>query len=58
VLNEDARKKLPNLSRWFIFMRSQLPFKTVLGETTLCGKVGWTVAVNNEEKSAEKIEAN
>lgn len=37
-------------------MRSQLPFKNILGEPTLCGKVAWTVAEGNEDKNAEKVE--
>ena len=38
VINEEARKKLPNLVRWFTFVRATGPFREVLGELKLCGK--------------------
>lgn len=53
VLNEDTRKKLPNLARWFTFMRSSEPFTHVLRECILCGKVGFII----EEDKKEEVKA-
>jgi len=43
VISEDIRKKLPNLARWFQFIRSTGPFIATLGHSHLCGKVGFIV---------------
>jgi hypothetical protein len=32
IVSEDNRKKLPNLARWFTFIRSTEPFRKILGE--------------------------
>jgi hypothetical protein len=41
------RKKIPNLARWFNFVRATGPFLNVLGPVTLCGKAGFELAAPN-----------
>ncbi len=38
MITEDQRKKLPNLARWFSYIRSTGPFQLVFGESVLLGK--------------------
>ena len=37
-MHEEWRKKLPNLTRWFAFVRATGPFLSVLGAAAFCGK--------------------
>jgi elongation factor 1-gamma len=44
ILDNDTRKNLVNLTRWFVTIANQAEFKAVMGETKLCDKI-----VNPEE---------
>ena len=44
IVTEDSRKKLPNLVRWFSYVRSTKPFFEVIGASELCGKEAFSVA--------------
>jgi hypothetical protein len=57
VISEDIRKKLPNLTRWFQFIRSTGPFLAILGSSQLCGKNAFIVHDSAPEADTKKESA-
>lgn len=53
MIPEDSRKKLPNLVRWFSFIRSTGPFVKVLGALELCGKEGYQCPNQNQGEKTD-----
>jgi hypothetical protein len=54
ILGEDGRKKLPNLLRWFTYIRSTAPFQEYMGEVVMC-KEGHKVEEVKVEVKAEEV---